>query len=116
MEPNTYQQLAARTLIDRPDRNFTDTEMMLVWNAIGLAGEAGEVAELIKKGVFHQHGVDRGKLLKELGDCLWYIAALCTVFDIELSDVMTTNIDKLKQRYPNGFATEDSIKRVDTND
>lgn len=42
--------------------------MMLIWTAIGLVGEAGEVAELVKKGVFHRHGIDKEKLKNELGD------------------------------------------------
>ncbi len=113
MKANEYQQLARRTLIDRPDFDISDEDIMLVWNAIGLAGEAGEVAELVKKGVFHQHGVDRTKLEKELGDVLWYVAALCTKAGIDMGDVMQKNIDKLRMRYPEGFSSVASQKRVD---
>lgn len=113
MNANDYQQQAARTLINAPDFQMPDTEMMIIWNAIGLAGEAGEVAELAKKGVFHQHGIDREKFAKELGDCLWYIAALCTKLDLDMGKVMQANIDKLMLRYPNGYKAEDSQKRVD---
>ena len=86
---------------------------MQVWNAIGLAGEAGEVAEHIKKGVFHQHGIDREKLAKELGDVLWYAAALCTKSGLDMGEVMQANVDKLRKRYPNGYSSEDSKRRVD---
>jgi NTP pyrophosphatase (non-canonical NTP hydrolase) len=86
---------------------------MIVWNAIGLAGEAGEVAELVKKSIFHRHGIDRSKLEKEIGDCLWYLAALCTKLDLKMGHIMDSNIAKLKERYPNGFSSEDSINRVD---
>ena len=86
---------------------------MVIWNAIGLAGEAGEVCELVKKGIFHQHGLDREKLAKELGDCLWYIAALCTKTGLDMGEVMEENINKLKLRYPNGYSSDDSQKRVD---
>ena len=96
---NDYQQLAARTLIAEP--------------GFDIPGEAGEVAEHIKKGVFHQHGIDRDKLLKELGDVAWYLAALCTVLHADLGDVMQANIDKLRTRYPNGYASADSVRRVD---
>ena len=106
-----YQLLASRTLPGAPDRAYTPEEIMLVWNAIGLAGEAGEVAELVKKGVFHSHGIDRAKLVKELGDCLWYIAALCTELNVSLGDVMQQNIDKLRERYPVGWNSADSINR-----
>ena len=113
MNASEYQQQAARTLIERPDFDIADRDIMLVWNAIGLAGEAGEVAEHIKKGVFHQHGVDRDKLAKELGDVLWYVAALCTKLGLDMGEVMEANIDKLKLRYPAGYSSGDSKRRVD---
>lgn len=111
MNANDYQKLAARTLVNRPVEPPSDPEMMLLWNAIGLSGEAGEVADLIKKGVFHKHGVDQEALKKELGDVLWYVAGLCTTLGITLEEVMTLNIEKLKARYPEGFKVEDSINR-----
>lgn len=113
MTPNEYQQLAARTLIDAPDAEYTGDEIMMVWNAIGLAGEAGEVADHIKKGVFHRHGIDKDKLKKELGDNLWYIAALCTKLGVTLEDVMELNIDKLRKRYPDGYSSTASQTRAD---
>lgn len=111
MNADEYQKLASRTLIDKPGFEISDRDIMLVWNAIGLAGESGEVNDLIKKGVFHQHGIDVEKVKKELGDCCWYIAAICTKLNISLSEVMQVNIDKLKARYPNGFESERSINR-----
>ncbi len=113
MTPNEYQQLAARTLIAVPDAEYTGDEIMMVWNAIGLAGEAGEVADHIKKGVFHRHGIDKDKLVKELGDNLWYIAALCTKLGVTLENVMQLNIDKLRKRYPDGYSSLASLERVD---
>lgn len=106
-----YQKQAARTLIAKPDKQYTTYELMLVWNAIGLAGEAGEVAEHIKKGVFHQHGVDVDKMKKELGDVLWYVAALCTKMGISMDEVMALNVAKLKERYPDGYSPADSRNR-----
>jgi NTP pyrophosphatase (non-canonical NTP hydrolase) len=113
MEANEYQKLAARTLIDKPGFEISDRDLMAVWDAIGLAGEAGEVADLIKKGVFHQHGIDLQKLKNELGDTLWYVAALCTTLDLDMSEIMQSNIEKLKTRYPNGYNSDDSKRRVD---
>jgi NTP pyrophosphatase (non-canonical NTP hydrolase) len=106
MKANDYQEQAARTL-------YTDAQIMLVWNALGLAGEAGEVADTIKKAVFHQYGLDRDEMIKELGDVLWYMAALCTNLDVSLDDVMQRNIDKLKRRYPDGYTSADSLTRKD---
>jgi len=116
MDAKRYQELAGRTLIDGPGFEIPDRDMMIIWNAIGLAGEAGEVAELAKKGIFHQHGIDREKLKKELGDCLWYIAALCTKLGLDMAEVMAANIEKLMVRYPNGYAPEDSLKRADVSE
>lgn len=116
MNTDKYQKLIARTLIDGPDFEISNREMMIILCAIGLAGEAGEVAELVKKGIFHQHGLNEEKLKKELGDCLWYIASLCTKLDLSMSEVMEDNIEKLTKRYPNGYSSEDSIKRIDKNE
>ena len=113
MNANEYQTKAARTLIDAPDAKYTDDQIMLVWNALGLAGEAGEVVDTIKKAVFHQHGLDRDELIKELGDVLWYVAALCTKLDVPMSEVMDRNIAKLLKRYPNGYSSADSINRAE---
>lgn len=113
MDAHEYQRQAARTLIDAPGFDIDNENMMILWNALGLAGEAGEVAEMVKKGILHQHGLFYEKMAKELGDCLWYIAALCTKMDLDMGDVMAANIEKLKVRYPDGFSSGDSIARVD---
>lgn len=84
--------------------------------AMGLTGEAGETVDLIKKEVHHGHELDQDKLKKELGDVLHYLAGIATMYGLNLEDIAVTNIEKLAKRYPNGFNTEDSIKRVDTNE
>lgn len=98
-----YQELASRTLVKSIDFTLTDDELLLLWNAIGVAGEAGEVAELAKKQIWHRHGIDKDAWKKELGDILWYIAACCTVLGLTMDEVMEHNINKLKARYPDGF-------------
>jgi len=108
-----YQNLAERTLISRREEPLDDEQTMIAWNAIGLAGEAGEVCEIIKKGIFHDHGVDRAKLAKELGDVLWYLSSLATEFGLSLSGIAEGNIEKLLQRYPEGYTRESSMSRRD---
>ena len=72
--------------------------------ALGLAGETGEVLEIIKKmirdkgGVFETAQEDREKLRKELGDVLWYLSALAFYNDIRLEDIAKTNLEKLASR------------------
>lgn len=115
MNPNEYQKLAARTLIsDRQVPEVPAHLQRLLWNTLGLVGEAGELAEIVKKGVYHQHGINSEKFEKEIGDVLWYLAAICTCWGVNLEDIMSQNIEKLKIRYPEGFSVEDSKRRVDT--
>ena len=104
----TYQELAARTL----GRDRTH-EQQLANAALGLTGEAGETAEVIKKHLFHDTPLDRDAMIKELGDCLWYIAAFATVLDIPMDDIANRNIEKLRKRYPEGFDPERSRNRTE---
>ena len=85
----------------------------LLNGALGLTGEAGEVADLIKKFTFHGHDLDRDELVKELGDVCWYVALLCNAINVPLEEVMCNNIDKLKRRYPGGFSETASINRTE---
>lgn len=105
---NHYQAAAARTLVDSIDFHISDNDLSLAWNALGLAGEAGEVADLVKKSVFHQKGLKLEDLVKELGDVLWYIAAICSCTGLNIEDVMSANIAKLRERYPDGWSVERS--------
>lgn len=70
---------------------------------LGLSGEAGEFNDMIKKWIFHEKELDVEHLKKECGDVMWYVAMLCDAFNWSLDDVMQTNIDKLRERYPDGF-------------
>lgn len=108
MTIDDYQQLAARTL----GRDRTH-EQQLANAALGLTGEAGEVAEVIKKHLFHATPLDQDAVAKELGDCLWYIGAFATVLGLSLDDIAQRNIDKLRKRYPEGFDTERSRNRTE---
>jgi NTP pyrophosphatase (non-canonical NTP hydrolase) len=108
MHLDEYQQLAARTL--GGDRTH---EQQLSNAALGLTGEAGEVAEIIKKHLYHATPLDQDALVKELGDCLWYVAAFANVLGLSLDDVAERNIEKLRRRYPEGFDTERSRNRVE---
>ncbi|NOX63452.1 MAG: nucleoside triphosphate pyrophosphohydrolase family protein [Chloroflexi bacterium] len=106
MNLNDYQQLALRTA-----GNHGDFERTLIYTALGLNGEAGEVAELIKKAFFHGHDLDMDKLKKELGDVLWYVAVMANALGLPLDEVAQHNIDKLARRYPEGFSEERSRNR-----
>lgn len=68
--------------------------------ALGVGGEAGEVLELIKKGHRPGREVDVKRLSEEIGDVMWYLAALADHYDLDLGTIAEENIDKLSKRYP----------------
>lgn len=84
--------------------------------SLGLAGECGEVVDSIKKVVFQMHELDKDKLTEELGDVLWYFVNLSNVLNIDLDDIMNTNLEKLRKRYPDGFDSNRSINRGSINE
>lgn len=98
MNLSEYQVEVRRTMNSHLDRASA-----LANYAMGLAGEAGEVLEPLKKHLFHGKPLDVAHLQIELGDCLWYIAALANTLDIDLNATLAANVAKLKARYPNGF-------------
>ncbi len=93
---NEYQEAAARTADG-------DTTRRQLYGALGVAGEAGEVADLIKKQHFHGHDPDPMAVAKELGDVLWYVSVLAGAYGFTLEEIAAINIEKLRARYPDGF-------------
>jgi len=73
----------------------------IIYPALGLAGEAGEVAEKVKKWI-RDGNLDRDAIAKELGDVLWYIAAMATDLDLDLDRIADMNIQKLADREMRG--------------
>lgn len=86
-----------------------------IYPVLGLVGEAGEVAEKMKKIIRDNHGVidqeRKDMLIKEIGDVLWYLSQLCTDLDISLDDVATTNLEKLFSRLERGQIQGDGDNR-----
>ena len=106
MNVNDYQK-EAMTLL-----NPALTEKDVLMNALmGLCGESGEAIDLMKKHLYQGHDLDKEKLVKELGDIAWYLAEAATGLNIDLSEVLQSNLDKLHARYPQGFSTERSMHR-----
>lgn len=81
---------------------LTEGSERLVENTLGLVGEAGEVAEKIKKLIRDSTKVDRDEVIKELGDVIFYATALANYFDGSLEEVIAVNIDKLDSRERRG--------------
>lgn len=82
------------------------TRMEYTYPAMGLAEEAGEVAGKFAKIIRDKVGVisdaDKEAIKKELGDVCWFVAEICTVLNVDLSDVMQGNLDKLASRKARG--------------
>ena len=90
-----YQKVALTTAI-------YPREQAIIYPTLGLTGEAGEVANKVKKIIRDGSNSKDEKLVSEIkseiGDCLWYIAILANDFDIKLSDIASTNLIKLENR------------------
>jgi NTP pyrophosphatase (non-canonical NTP hydrolase) len=102
MEISEYQRLSRRTA-EYP------REAWLAYPALGLAGEAGEVAEHAKKAIRDDRGVlsseRREAMAKELGDVLWYVAQLASELDVDLNQIAEGNLQKLFSRQRRGVLT-----------
>jgi NTP pyrophosphatase (non-canonical NTP hydrolase) len=81
----------------------------LIAGGLGLVGEAGEVADLLKKYLFHGKELNREELIAELGDVRWYLEHLCVTLKVSLEDIESANVAKLKARYPNGFVKKEVL-------
>ena len=110
MKASEYQKQAMK-FKNNDAYEFLETRMYgarknfasIVNASYGLSGEVGELNDLLKKWIFHGKHLDETHAKKELGDVLWYVALMCDAFGWDMDEVMQMNIDKLNDRYPNGF-------------
>ncbi len=108
VELSEYQRLARRTA-EYP------REAWLIYPALGLAGEAGEVAEHVKKAIRDDGGTvsdeRRAALAKELGDVLWYLAGLASELGLDLDEIAEGNLEKLLSRQRRGVLSGSGDER-----
>jgi NTP pyrophosphatase (non-canonical NTP hydrolase) len=90
----SYQDMAAETAIYK-------SEHQVIYPALGLAAEAGEVANKVKK-ILRDGKFDRNAIADEVGDCLWYIAALCRDLNVDMKEIAKNNLRKLHDRKARG--------------
>lgn len=117
-----YLKQALRT--DREDQGYvefnkennTGSKGRFINGALGLAGECGEVVDLIKKHTQFNKELDVDKLKEELGDVLWYVAIIVSNIDSSFDEIMKLNIEKLNKRFPTSFSEQDALTRLDTID
>lgn len=103
---NEYQKQAYELISEDGKKD------MITNGVLGLAGEAGECCDIVKKYKYQGHELNKEKLLDELGDVLWYIAETASGLGVTLEEVAQYNLDKLHKRYHgNKFNKDDSINR-----
>ena len=100
MEMNSYQDAARKTAA------YPDVGLNPIYPTLGLTGEAGEVADKVKKVIRDRKGVfdaDTREAIKlELGDVLWYVAQLASELGYEMDEVAEANLQKLSSRAARG--------------
>jgi NTP pyrophosphatase (non-canonical NTP hydrolase) len=97
MHFDTYQDATEQTAI-YPDEMPDSVDAGVVYTALGLVGEAGEVAEKVKKAVREDDPQYLADAEDELGDVLWYWARLCEELDADADDIAEGNLSKLLDR------------------
>lgn len=97
MDLKSYQKFCKRIA-----KKFTSREKEILTWGLGIAGEAGDVASCIKKTFAHRNNQKNG-IKENLGDTLWYLAAIANFFGWDLEDIINENVSKLNKRFPRGF-------------
>ena len=92
-------------------RMCTVEYMRLSHAGMGMATEAAEFLDVLKKHAFYGKPLDKVNLAEEIGDLFWYIAVACDELGVNPSEIMQTNIDKLKARYGEKFNAEGALNR-----
>jgi len=100
-----YQEEAHKTAVYPKDNG-------IIYTALGLASEAGEVASLVSKWVRGDKGhIDLPTINKELGDVLWFVSEMAYVLGLELEDIAQGNLQKLADRQQRNVLKGDGDER-----
>ncbi len=118
MNSKDYKKAAIRT--DRSDegyvehsRTYTGSKGRLINGALGLAGECGEIVDIIKKHTQFNKELNTQELKEELGDLMWYVAIILQDINSDFDEIMAINEQKLRLRFPNSFSEEQALERKD---
>lgn len=114
METEKYQKSCLQTESNDFDAIRTrlgDENLRLLHAGIGLATEAGEFLDALKKHIYYGKELDKVNLMEECGDLLWYMSVALDSLGYDYKDVMNRNIEKLSARYGDSFNKEGAVKR-----
>lgn len=112
-----HAELVAR-LAKKPDEilcNLDPKSIGIMHAALGIAGEAGEIVDLIKKVIINRKAYKKEDLVKELGDLEFYLQMLRAALKISKEEVLEGNIAKLTKRYPDGYSDAAAAAKADQN-
>lgn len=107
-----YEEGALLTWANTFDRDSIENRVLI---SLGLTGESGEVADLVKKVFGHGHPFNettKSKVAEELGDLLYYLSLMAWSIRVPLEEIAIINRKKLRARYEGGFSTEASMNRL----
>ena len=112
---NTYSDFVASIVKPGEDivNEISPDKAQLIHYALGVAGEAGELVDAIKKSTMYNQELDRENVVEELGDIMFYITALVDLLGIDKNYVIQHNIEKLSKRYADGYSNKAAKERKD---
>ena len=110
MDIQTYGDRQARIIKDSGSLKLNLAHM-----AMGVSGEAGEILDDVKKHFAYDKAIDRGHILEEVGDVVFYLNGLIRLLDATWGEVLEMNVAKLSVRYPKGTFDADNAINRDTN-
>lgn len=115
MDSKTYIELAKTTestdFAPIRDRLCQERMMRILHSTMGVATEAGELLDAVKKHVYYGKDFDEVNIREEVGDVFWYLAILADELGFDFESVMQKNIEKLRARYQGGFTEKAAINR-----
>jgi len=109
MTEKDFKEYVSQLKSDALDCN----DVVFIHGVIGIASEAGELVDILKKHMVYHKPLDEAHVKEELGDLLHYMTYLLNTFGWSLAEIMETNVKKLKQRYPNGYSDKKALERKD---
>ncbi len=106
MNIKEYCEAVKRTMADLGYREKDNLHMIM-----GMATEVGELMDIFKKNFAYKKEIDWVNAKEEIGDLMWYVANFCNINGFDIEEILQTNVDKLKARYPEKFTEEHAIYR-----
>ena len=116
MTLNEYEKFVESVAKPMQEQEVPSHILDMLHCVVGITGEAGELADAVKKHVFYSQQLDSANVQEELGDLMFYIQHFCNTIGLPLEYIISLNVEKLKRRYPNGYTDANAKLRLDKND